>query len=299
MSTQRCILSQKALKRGERNEAITHYMDDPLICDRFLSQLLAALGNPTYVCRSVGFDWARFAREFSAPDFDPPLEKWELFMALAKHFSPPGRRKPPTNRIWWAVRIITGCSDPDKWLLTQRRQRKGNRWAVEVARLLGCNLSAGETSRYVSRQALGTVRPRIPSSLKTHGKRVLALVEGENSNGLIINAWGFVCAAHERWSLVWKASFRDEVLHLPELRGKPAASLRDAMQVLIRQRGFHPDVTLFYTGRWLDRRTGQPLWSGFGELDLESMDIDRTGGPILVQAWDEDGWPVGRRLSVR
>ena len=129
-----------------RNYAMDHYLDDPAVQARFLERLRAALCDPAYIIRRRGFDWSRFASEFSAPDFDPPLEKWELFSAIRQHFAPPGQYDVPRNRVWWAVRIVVGVEDPLQWLLDQKAA--GRRW-TEVARQLGCGVTNQDISRYL------------------------------------------------------------------------------------------------------------------------------------------------------
>ena len=276
------------------SEAIEHYLDDPDTMARFREQLLAALRDPAYPALPNGqFDWTHFAREFSAPDFDPPLTSLDLFRALRQHFHQPGYNLPRA-RVWWLVRLVMDVEDPVAWLRQQQRQRRGA--FVEIARTLDCpGITNVHLSTYLTRLKVSH-KPSIPDRFQVEGTRLLALVSDYH-----FWVWGLECRTHGRYRLVWRVVFQEELDGLYGVQPPPyEQSPRAISEALTEQHGFQPEVILFYFRRLCKRETGR-LWWGYWPLDeeREKLGLILVEGPIVVEEWDEDGWPVVKSLTTK
>jgi hypothetical protein len=115
----------------DRINQIEQYLNDPDQMARFRAELLAALHDPGWANSRNTFHWLRFAREFTASGFEPPLESMTFFSFLLKpHFAQTWYILP-RSRTWWLLRLAEDVSEPVIWLHQQRLpQRRG-----ELARI--------------------------------------------------------------------------------------------------------------------------------------------------------------------
>jgi len=280
-----------------RKEAAMHYLDAPDTMARFREQLLAALCDPAFSSLpNRQFDWSHFVREFTAPDFDPPLTLLEFFEnVLRPHFRQPGWYTLPRSRIWWLIRLVFDVEDPIAWLREQRKRGKGT--FVQIARALNC---PGVTNVHLSRYLLQQSRahkPRIPERFKVEGTRLLALVDDYYNPGV----WGLECRPFGRWPLAWRVIFAEKTKRLPSGEQPPPReqSPQAIIESVLERHDFQPSVILFYTYRSYVRETGRLRWGKWlSRREMEQLGIDSTHGPVLVEGWDEEGWPIGRRIPL-
>lgn len=264
-----------------------HYLDDQDVQTRFRERLLVALRDPSFIGRRGQFDWARFAREFSAEDFDPPLTTWELFAGLQRHFWQPGQGVP-RSRVWWLIRLVTDAEDPVAYL----EQLKGAGAFIKLARLLNApGITNLDISIYLSRFKFHG-KPRIPDWLKVPGKAVLAI----NYSSVLgtCQAWGLRCYPHGR-HLAWGVVFKEDAEPFSETPD-PEKSPRALAEFLTQRHAFRPDVILLYTGFLYYQETGRKWWGTYWPLnqEMERLGLKVASPPIVVDEWDENGWPIVR-----
>ena len=280
----------------ERKKAAESYLGDPENMSRLKDRLLAALCDPDFHTQGNRFDWVRFAREFTEKDFAPPLTASDfLEYMLRPYFAPPGSDKPLSrSRIWWLVRLKLNVEDPVAWLDAQR-QKRGS--LVKVARAIECpgiritNVSISAFLMHLRRSH----KPRIPDRFRKEGTTVLAV---QDDLRFLSYIWGLACQS-KKGTLYWDVLFREETKPFPWSR-EPVPfeqSPRHVVEEILSRRSFRPMVTLFYTGRLYIAETKR-LWWGYWPTseELNGLTIDETHGPVLVEGWDENGWPVGKRV---
>ncbi len=282
----------------ERKKAAESYLSDPDNMDRLKKQLLSSLCDLGYHTRNRIFSWARFAREFTEKDFHPPLSASEfLDHMLQPHFAPPGSNKPLSrSRIWWLVRLKLNIDDPVAWLDTQRQQRGS---LVKVARSIECpgfpitNVSISAFLMSIRRSH----KPKIPGRFKKEGTVLLAVLADPFSTYI----WGMTCQRTRKGALIWKVLFREETTPFP-WSTEPIPyeeSPQPVVEEILARHSFHPTFTLFYTGRPYIVETKR-LWWGYWRRSekLKGLTVDETYGPVLVEGWDENGWPIGRKIPL-
>ncbi len=260
------------------------YLDDPAQMTRFRAGLLTALRDPGYSVHRI-FNWTRFAQEFTAPDFDPPLDSYFFLNFLVHpHFALTWDR-PPRSRTWWLLRLVEDVEEPVIWL-HQQRVHRGT--LTQIAGKL--NVPRRQLYMFLQRHK----HPPIPIRFQIEGERVLVLAQ---SNPAAV--WGLVCRT-VRGKPAWHVNFCDP---LPLFKyhqryvilKQPYPALRPTVEIILAQHDFQPNVMLFYTGMFISQATGRLI----RDSSWDNEDIDRARGPQLVEGWDEEGWPVGWRLVVK
>jgi len=125
----------------------------------------------------------------------------------------------------------------------------------------------------------------LPDRFKTPGRRILAILDRPP----FFLAKCIVCTQHRRFGLVWRTLEEGEYLQA-EYSPQQVAAQFDKHQ---------PHCILVYTGRFYTRE-GKALPQrpgGYRWPELEALGVDFSHGPILVEHWDEEGWPIGRRVE--
>ena len=287
----------------ERKRAAEQYLSNPDNMARLRKQLVSALCDPDY-CIGPGktFDWVRFAREFTEKDFQPPLSASDfLDYMLHPHFAPPGSKKRLSrSRVWWLIRLKLDVEDPVSWLEDPTKRRHGA--LVDMARKLNC---LGITNVHISRflvQVKQFHKPKIPERFRTEGTKVLAVQDDIFPLYSYSCVWGLVYRKIRKGRFGWSILFKEEVQEFP-WRTEPVPyeqSPRPVVEEILNRHSFHPTVILFYTGRPYIVETKR-LWWGYWPRpeELGGLSVDTTNGPVLVEGWDENGWPIGRKVPFK
>ncbi len=267
---------------------IEQYLNDPDRMARFRAKLLTALHDPGWANSRNTFDWLRFAREFTTPDFDPPLESMTFFSFLLKPHFAQTWHIVPRSRTWWLLRLGEDATEPVIWLHQQCfLQRRGE--MVRIAERL--NHPA------ITNQKLATFlyqhkHPAIPGGFLAAGQRLLILSDSNPAA-----AWGVAARPVKQarqQGLAWQVVLCEPLLPLLNnhdciLLRQPVPSLRAAVDDILEQRDFQPDQILLYSG--LFTVNGQIVRNN---PDWNSIERASFTWPRLVEGWDEDGWPVCR-----
>lgn len=136
-------------------------------------------------------------------------------------------------------------------------------------------------------------RPKVPKRYEVPGTKVLVIVEDnsyEEQTGWL-EAW---CL--ERFKNQWRIRARSERIPIPfSIYEKPPKE-RTPQALAQKYETFSPDIILFYPRRFYTKE-GRALWRGLYMHEIEEI-ADRTPGPVLVEGWDEDGWPIGHRIPL-
>jgi hypothetical protein len=270
-----------------RLAAVERYLDNLDHKSRFRTQLLSALRDPNFTAYRNTFDWKRFAREFSTPDFEPPFDLWELFYLIKPHYVH-GWSAVPRNRVWWLIRLAIGVERPLVWLQQQQLEKQRGEM-VRIANKLGCfAVTNVQLLLYLSRH-----KPRIPSRFQADGARILSLAPESPAA-----AWGLMCQPIRRRGYSWRVKFCEALEPMPRQVPPFEQSLQFAVETMLKRYAFEPDTILYYPNRFVSRETGRLMWRGIKVGDIERL-ADTTRGPMLVQGWDENGWPIGHRVAAK
>jgi hypothetical protein len=160
---------------------------------------------------------------------------------------------------------------------------------TRLAKKLNCfAITAQSLSNYLTRR-----RPNVPKQFQIVDMPLLVLLETQPSS-----VWGI---EHRLFKtrLVKKVAFceplEQQLFRYQVTRGEQ--SLETKVKGMLEQYNFKPQITLFFTSRTVNRHTGRLIW---GRLTVEQKEqmADLTSGPMLVQEWDEDGWPMGYRVPL-
>ena len=114
--------------------------------------------------------------------------------------------------------------------------------------------------------------------------------------------WGMGYQKIRKGTLGWKVFFREEIEPFP-WGTEPTSSEKSpqvAVEKILDKHSFQPAVMLFYTSRPYIVETKR-LWWGYWSRpeELGGLSVDTTNGPVLVEGWDENGWPIGRKVPFK